>query len=506
MKNSFRQSMAWLHTWSGLVVGWLLLAIFLTGTASYYRGEITAWMHPEIEAASPASEPDSLRQAMAWLQDRAPEAGAWLIDLPTERLPVTQVMWQGAGERRFNSEWLNPASAEPLPPRKTFGGDFFYGFHFQLSLPPLIGRWIVGIASMAMFIAIVTGVIIHRRIFKDFFTFRPGKGQRSWLDAHNTLSVLALPFHALITYTGLVTLMFMYVPWGINLVYGNDRGAFFRDVRDFTPPATPTAEKAALVPYSTLIDQARQHWGKGHIARVAINSPGAVNARIELIRDTQDQVSSQPQRLVQDGAGATWTEVVTSTGPAKAFYGVMYGLHLAHFADPLLRALLFVSGLGGSAMIATGLQLWVVKRRREAAGGLYRRIEGLNVAAILGLPMAMAGFLWANRLVPGDVPGRDVREIQVFFALWLFTFVHAQLRSPRNAWREQALLCCAAFGGLPVLDWMTGPQPANAVNLVCGLFAASFACVAWRLYRPAAKRDAKAIRGAALNRQQASGQ
>src|SRR3546814_3592298 len=67
---------------------------------------------------------------------------------------------------------------------------------------------------MFMLVAIVSGVITHKKIFVDFFTFRWGKGQRSWLDAHNALSVFGLPFHLMITYTGLVTLMALYMPWG----------------------------------------------------------------------------------------------------------------------------------------------------------------------------------------------------------------------------------------------------------------------------------------------------
>ena len=33
MKDTLSKSMAWLHTWSGLVVGWLLFVIFVGGTA-----------------------------------------------------------------------------------------------------------------------------------------------------------------------------------------------------------------------------------------------------------------------------------------------------------------------------------------------------------------------------------------------------------------------------------------------------------------------------------------
>src|SRR5256885_4150372 len=60
-------------------------------------------------------------------------------------------------------------------------------------MPRIWGRWIVGFATMLMFVAIITGVITHKKIFTDFFTFRPRKGQRSWLDAHNATAVLALP-------------------------------------------------------------------------------------------------------------------------------------------------------------------------------------------------------------------------------------------------------------------------------------------------------------------------
>ena len=46
--ESLRQSMAWLHTWSGLLLGWLLYAVFFTGTLSFFRDEINDWMRPEL--------------------------------------------------------------------------------------------------------------------------------------------------------------------------------------------------------------------------------------------------------------------------------------------------------------------------------------------------------------------------------------------------------------------------------------------------------------------------
>src|SRR3546814_7092833 len=75
VKDSFRQSMAWLHTWTGLLMGWLLFAMFVTGTAAYFQEEITRWMKPELVGAT---NPVAATQgAMDHLQKVAPDAESW---------------------------------------------------------------------------------------------------------------------------------------------------------------------------------------------------------------------------------------------------------------------------------------------------------------------------------------------------------------------------------------------------------------------------------------------
>lgn len=86
-----------------------------------------------------------------------------------------------------------------------------YALHY---IPYDWGIRIVGICTMFMFVAIISGIITHKKIFKDFFTFRPAKGQRSWLDAHNVISVIALPFYIMITYSGLIFFANAYMPLG----------------------------------------------------------------------------------------------------------------------------------------------------------------------------------------------------------------------------------------------------------------------------------------------------
>ena len=214
--RSFTQSMSWLHTWTGLLLGWLLFAIFLTGTLAVFDKELNWWMQPELSDHG-LDQAGALRTAQQWLSREQGEADAWNIRLPTLRDPSLSV---SAGERRRGGgQLLDPVSGEPLQARDTAGGNFFFHFHYTLHLPRTLGIWVVGLAAMAMLVALVSGIVIHKKIFKDFFTFRPGKGQRSWLDGHNASAVLLLPFHLMITYTGLVIFYGIYMPAAMDTLY-----------------------------------------------------------------------------------------------------------------------------------------------------------------------------------------------------------------------------------------------------------------------------------------------
>ena len=196
-----RQSMSWLHTCASLILGWLLYAIFVTGTLSFFQNEITVWMKPELHQSVPSqSQIQQSQVALNYLQQHHPNAGSWSIQLPTSRQNTTVVNIRGANEdpraRRGGTRViLDSATGEVLEARETRGGGFLYRFHFELyGLDRIWARWIVGIATLLMFVAIISGIITHKKIFKDFFTFRPGKGQRSWLGCIMPLQVLPCPF------------------------------------------------------------------------------------------------------------------------------------------------------------------------------------------------------------------------------------------------------------------------------------------------------------------------
>src|SRR5690606_37158598 len=112
MKHSITQSMSWLHTWAGLVLGWALVAIFVTGTLAVFDREITQWMQPEMPVSSSDRE-QAVTQAIDYLREHHGSEARWQVQLPTERYGRLAV---STGEQRRGGKQtvLEPTSGEVL--------------------------------------------------------------------------------------------------------------------------------------------------------------------------------------------------------------------------------------------------------------------------------------------------------------------------------------------------------------------------------------------------------
>ncbi|BFU93567.1 MAG: Aspartate kinase [Nitrospira sp.] len=496
MKDGFTQSMDWLHTWGGLLFGWILFAIFLTGTLTVFDKEITYWMQPELHGIR--TSPVNLQAAADQLARLAPRADEWWIELPHARTPELTISWQNPGEEQQEQRKLDPATGEILTVRETQGGEFFYRFHYQLHLDRL-GTWIVGGTAMLMLVALVTGLVIHHRIFKDFFTFRhKASFHRSWLDAHNATGVLMLPFHVVITFTGLVIFWMIYMPAGVDVFYGGEFNKILQEVEQRVD-AQRASIPAPLISLVALEQQAKTYWGEGVTEWIQVKHPGDLHARVEVVRRADDRLALISDRVTFDGATGKILNVWKGKSSAFVTYSVLLGLHYLWFDHAMIRWLYFFMGLTGSTMIATGLLLWVIKRKDSHAGNAagYQIVESLNVAVVAGLPVAIAAFFWANRLWPLNVPGRAMWEMDTFFFLWALCVAHGFLRKDRSrAWKEQVRAAATLFAFLPLLNLMTagnhllvtlpvGNWRLAGIDLTCLAVGGLFYWIAWRVRRPA---------------------
>lgn len=465
--EGLRQAMAWLHTWSGLVFGWVLFAMFLTGTLAFFRPEINAWMKPELNVR-PVSEAQSIAQAVRYLSKVAPDATRWYITPSTPRAPEVQVSYQdprgGRGRGGFETARLDPADGSVVQARASRGGEFFYRFHFELEMGYPWGRWLASIAGMFMLIAIISGVITHKKIFADFFTFRPAKGgQRAWMDGHNALSVLGLPFHLMITFTGLLLFMSMLMPAGTLARYDTDR-QFFAEVYPAFADTPASGQAAMLAPLMPMVDTVRQRWAGATVGRIIVNHPGDAVATVSISGSPSDRVSAGrlPPSVTFNGVTGEVVSASADDNAVRTTAGTLIGLHRGLFAQPLLRWLYFLVSMAGTAMVGTGLLLWVAKRRKKAGRGAgerlsLRMVESLNIGAMAGLFIAIACFFAANRLIDPQAGSRAALEVNVFFYSWAAACVYAFVRR-RTAWRDLLALGGALYVLLPVLNSFTTPR------------------------------------------------
>ncbi|PZU05417.1 MAG: PepSY domain-containing protein, partial [Sphingobium sp.] len=128
MRQGFRQSMASLHTWVGLLPGWLLYIVFVFGTAAFFQFEIDGWMRPELSSGATVS-PRALDAADVILRQRGAGAESWSVSLPHARggSGVT-VSWRTPGQDRHdrNEVTIDPQTGREVAVRETRGGFFLY--------------------------------------------------------------------------------------------------------------------------------------------------------------------------------------------------------------------------------------------------------------------------------------------------------------------------------------------------------------------------------------------
>jgi uncharacterized iron-regulated membrane protein len=415
---------------------------------------------------------------------------------------------------------IDPQTGERLPAdlqgRLALGTGFFFPLHYMLHLEwRNLGTWIVGLAGMAMLVALVTGVVMHRKIFRELFTFRPGKARlRSTLDLHNMTGVLALPFLFVISLSGLLIFAYMYFPSPTALMNPLMEAQEEAEAARTGLAAEPSGRPGGLAPVDAMMADAKARWAAngvpGDVGAVYITHLGDAASYVSISRDTVDRVASAETLHFSAATG----ELVYEDPPANAIEavdGFLYGLHFQFFRHWPLRWLLFAGGLMGCACIATGFLFFVEKRKRKhAAAGVpgARIVDALVLTSVSGMLVATCTMLLANRLLPVDMAGHDVWQMRVFWFTWFASLLHAGIRSrpvaaggASPAWRDQ---CWAAAGlavAAVVANWFTtgdhllttlseGYWPVAGVDLVQLAGAGAAAWAAYRLGRRAAARQA----------------
>ena len=495
MFSSFRLSMTWLHTWFGMVLGYVLMVCFFFGSLSVFDREIDRWAIAETRFAPQPmpsydrvlapifkalrAHPDDMQATAARVHGPIPHPDTLplrsLFAYTTHRDPVLLIGGEfdipnkpkdASDDHQHVHGWatIDPRNGNVLPDGQwKLGSEFFYPMHYSLHLHwKDLGTWIVGLAALAMLAALVSGVVVHRRIFREFFTFRPAKRtQRSALDLHNLTGVLALPFHFFFAFTGLVIFANVYLPVGETMLKPLAKQHEALEAARTGLAHEPAGVPAALASVDAMVAEAQRRWAArnmpGEVGYLTINHLGDKNGYVSVFRAGTDRVALVGQGVHFEAATG---RVLREEPPPSAVGSVnefLTGLHLQHFEHWLLRWLYVLGGLAGCVCIATGFVFFVEKRKqqhaRSGAGG-SRLVDALAVTTVTGMLLATTSVLVLNRALASDLPARADWQEYGFWAVWLLALAHAFWRTApvrqariAPAWREQ----CGAIAASALL-------------------------------------------------------
>ena len=498
MFQNFRLTMAWLHTWFGLVLGFVLMVVFFFGALSVFDREIDRWAIPQsrfepqpmpsfdkillpvFQSMQPSKE--SIEQARSRVNgpmaDSFPVVKRWGA-YTTHRDPVLGLF---AGYELPNAKdpedgvWgnrtIDPRTGASLPDdHLKIGSQFFYPLHYSLNFHwKNLGYWIVGFAALMMLVALVSGVVMHRKIFRELFTFRPRKHtQRSALDLHNLTGVVALPFHFIFAFSGLVIFGSVYFPVTHTQLEPLHELHERHEAFETGLPHDRAGVAGPLASVDAMVAEAQRRWAAqgmaGDVGFLAVQHVGDANAYVSVYRAGTDRIA-----LVGNGIHfkAATGEVLREDPPLTPVASVntfLTGLHLQHFRHWLLRWLYVLGGLSGCVCIATGFIFFVEKRKRQhAKQGVSgaRWVDGFAVATVTGMVIAALSMLIANRLLPADLPARGDWEQYLFWGAWVLAFAHGLWRTApvasahmAPAWAEQCWAIAVLGVAAVLLNWVT---------------------------------------------------
>jgi uncharacterized iron-regulated membrane protein len=289
------------------------------------------------------------------------------------------------------------------------------------------------------------------------------------LDLHNLTGVVALPFHFLFAFTGLVIFADIYFPVNETQLRAVHDAHERIEAEHTGLPHDPAGIPAPLASVDAMVRDAQLRWAArgmaGDVGFLYVAHVGDANGYVSLYRAGTDRIALTGQGIHYR---ASTGELIRIDPPESAISSVnefLTGLHLQHFRHWPLRFLYVFGGLAGCVCIATGFLFFVEKRKAQhARAGLggARLVDALAVATVTGMVIATLSLLAANRLLPAELADRNLWQKWVFWLAWIAAGVHGFLRTrpvlegrDSPAWAEQCLAIGVLAPAAMLLNWAT---------------------------------------------------
>jgi uncharacterized iron-regulated membrane protein len=430
------------HSILGIAFAAVIYIVCLSGTLSVFMRDFQRWEQPNAPVVHELSDTAIARAVTTMGQRTGPEK-AFYVGLPAADLPRLTL---SSGDDADDETWIADADGNLAVRQHDPWIDFLGDLHTQLHLPESWGRFVVGLAGVALLSSLISGVLAHPRIFRDAFHLRLGGSRRlEQADLHNRLGVWPLPFHILVSLTGaLLGLSTVIVGVLALLLFRGDTAKVYALLA--TPPAPIDARAAPMPDVAGLLATARSH------------APGAAPRQIRIShwgrRDMRFEITASRPRLIAQQDTITFGAnggVVAEKHPAgltigEQILGSLGQLHFGWFGGVAIRIAYGLLGLALCVVTSSGITIWLARRRDKgrAAPGWER----LWAAISWGQPVAIAATAPVGLLLADGASGGILTAIWASLTLLLAIGASALVLTPAARIAGWARL---ATGGLIAL-------------------------------------------------------
>jgi uncharacterized iron-regulated membrane protein len=475
-KSRFKTLLA-IHGWSGALLGLLLYAVIVTGVVAVFAHEIGNWSNPL--SASPNTKlgtglDASLRQVATTIPPdfyedisifhhtgervkaffhthRKQENGA--IQEEGVEIDLDPNTWQELDRREGTAAQVR---AQNTPSALS---QFLVDLHVRLYLPDPWGLLLTGVLGLAMLVAAVTGLIVHRRLLRELFVLR--LSQRNPLltrrDRHTLAGSWNLLFAFILAFTGS---FFSFagsfgIPAMAMVAFGGDQEKMIETV--VGRPEASDATPAPLTNLDTVLADARMRSAGAEPGALIIQRWGRADAVITVSMMAADGALSG-RTFVYDGVSGELKQEKPLIGlqpsVGNTLVSLMGPLHFGNFAGVASKAVWFGLGTASAYVVLTGLLLWTHRRQDQPR---WQPLARLTVWMGYGLPLALAasacGFFSAHWLGTAPLTGVKGGFLAAVFGVSLASLVTtdpAILRVRLLAGNIMVLVLA------PILRWLAG--------------------------------------------------
>ncbi|MEM0922426.1 MAG: PepSY-associated TM helix domain-containing protein [Pseudomonadota bacterium] len=461
-----------IHGWSGTILGVLLYVVVLTGAVAVFAEEIGVWSQGGTRSANGITEliDRPLRDIARETDPRALEEisiskrtdGAIRLSLHTHaENPAT-----GESDEFGALYYLDPQTGEPLRQWEGFSSEmrrddggrialerFLIDLHVQLYVPAPWGLILTGILGLAIMVASVSGLMMHRHLIRD--AFLPARGNQrlvSARDRHVLASTWSLPFGFLLAFTG--AFFSFAISLGLPIVamvaFGGDQQEMVEQVIGIEAPADKTPAPLASLDY--ILAESTERVGTPPVS-VAIAGYGTAGATVTLFHPP-DNGALLGTTLMFSGADRSFLgekpALCTVPSAGSAVVSLMGPLHFGNFAGLTSKIAWLALGAAMSYVVISGMHMWVRRREDQA---VWRRFAWAITISAWGLPLAMLGSAAAFFLT---LPAGDPTfwtPMGFLIAAIAAIFVGLGPQDPSDRFRVVFAVSCLA---LPLLRHLTG--------------------------------------------------